>query len=187
MNFQKLQDEPSPAWEEYPPAGTTLGSLCGPDRTEFRLWAPTASRVLLRLYPDGSREAPFRTVPMERGAGGVWAWDNPASLHGVYYDYRVTVDGVSRDTADPYARACGRNGLRSMVVDLRRTDPEGWGEDAPPPRQAEDILYELHVKDFSWAESGGFPPDVRGKYPAFTRTGTTLWGGKVNTPPAWTT
>ncbi len=63
---------------------------------------------------------------MECGAGGVWAWADSASLHGVYYDYRVTVNDVSRDSADPYGRACGRNGLRSMAVDLSQTNPKGW-------------------------------------------------------------
>lgn len=176
MNFQKLQAEPSPTWEEYPPAGTALGAFCDPGETTFRLWAPTADRVTLRLYRDGSRGEPYSTLPLERGRRGLWTRVCPGDLDGVYYDYAVTVDGVSRDTTDPCARACGRNGLRSMAVNLRRTDPEGWGEDAPPPRPPEDIIYELHVRDFSWAESGGFFTDFRGKYLAFTHTGTTLYG-----------
>ncbi|MCD8368487.1 MAG: type I pullulanase [Clostridiales bacterium] len=176
MNFQKQYDKPCKAWEDVPPAGTALGAFCDPDRTEFRLWAPTASRVQLRLYRDGSLGKPFCTLPLERGRWGLWTQVCQGDLDGVYYDYRVTVDGVSRGTGDPYARACGKNGLRSMAVNLPRTNPPGWAEDAPPPQPAEDILYELHVKDFSWAESGGFPPEVRGKYLAFTRTGTTLRG-----------
>ncbi len=35
-----------------------------------------------------------------------------------YYDFLVTAGGKTRSTADPYARACGVNGERSMVVDL---------------------------------------------------------------------
>ena len=44
----------------------------------------------------------------------------------------VTVDGTARTTADPYAKACGVNGWRSMVIDLPATDPEGWQKDKAP-------------------------------------------------------
>lgn len=84
-------------------------------------------------------------------------------LDGVYYDYLVTAAGNTRRTADPYARACGLNGQRSMVVDLAATDPEGWQEDKAPARQPEDIIYEVHVREFSWAESGRFPGALAGQ------------------------
>ena len=37
-----------------------------------------------------------------------------------------------------------------MVIDLRRTDPPGWEADAPPAERPETVIYEIHVKDFSW-------------------------------------
>ncbi len=83
------------------------------------------------------------------------------NLHGTYYDYDVTSGGETRRTADPYAKACGTNGRRSMAVELERTDPEGWKADRAPERQREDIIYELHVKEFSWDESAGFPEELR--------------------------
>ena len=67
-----------------------------------------------------------------------------------------------------------------MAVDLSRTDPEGWESDRAPERQEEQIIYELHVKEFSWDASGGFPEAYRGKYKAFTCGDTTLYGDGVH-------
>ncbi|MBR4081568.1 MAG: type I pullulanase [Clostridia bacterium] len=153
-----------------------LGAFAEGGWTRFLLWAPTAESVTLRLYEDGSDGRPYASTMMTPLAQGVWFHEAEEDLHGVYYDYLVTVDGVTRRTADPYARACGLNGARSMVVDLRRTDPDGWAEDKAPVRQAEDVIYELHVKDFSWDPASGVPADKRGKFAALTLRGTTLNG-----------
>ena len=86
----------------------------------------------------------------------------------------ITRDGEKVLTADPYAKACGVNGLRSMAVNFKKTDPEGWEKDQSPEEGEERIVYELHVKEFSWDKSGGFPEEYRGKYKAFTCKHTTL-------------
>ena len=51
-----------------------------------------------------------------------------------------------------------------------------WESDKAPEKEAEQIIYELHVKEFSWDASGGFPVEVRGKYPAFCCKDTSLYG-----------
>ncbi len=151
-----------------------LGAFCTREGTLFHLWAPTAERVELRLYGEGNGTPVWRTHPMAAKAQGLWAYEAPENLDGVYYDYAVCVDGKTYETPDPYGTACGVNGLRSMALDLSRTDPENWEEDRAPERQAEQIIYELHIKDFSWDLSGGFDAKDRGKYTAFTKNGTTL-------------
>ncbi len=155
--------------------GDDLGARLTENGTVFKLWAPTAEGVVLRLYPSGHTGEAVRTVSMQREEKGVWSWQTDENLDGVYYDYEVTVGRDSHCTADPYARACGMNGWRSMVVDLPKTNPKDWEHDRAPERQAEDIIYEVHVREFSWAESGGFPEKVRGKYKAFCETDTTLF------------
>ena len=157
-----------------------LGSFCSPRGTVFRLWAPTASEVALHLYDNGTFGGLLETVLLPRGEKGVWTYETLRNLDGVYYDFDVTVDGIRRRTADPYARACGLNGNRSMVLDLRRTDPKGWSEDKAPARQPEDIIYEIHVKDFSWDPAGGADSRSRGKYLALCRADTTLNGDGVH-------
>ena len=57
-------------------------------------------------------------------------------------------------------------------MDLRRTDPEGFREDKAPAAEKEQIIYELHIKDFSYDQESGIPEIYRGKYKAFTVQGT---------------
>ena len=153
--------------ELYRYDGGDLGCLCTGERAVFKLWSPEAQRVELSLYRDDVSGA-YKVLPLARGDRGVWSAAVEGDLHGVYYDYAVWTDGVRRSTADPYAVACGRNGVRSMAADLSRTDPEGWAEDRAPAAQPEQIIYELHVKDFSFDPDSGVPAPYRGKFKAFS-------------------
>lgn len=152
---------------EYQYDGKDLGAACAAGRTIFKIWSPEAERVELSLYRDDVSPA-YETHSLSRGGRGVWSLAVGENLHGVYYDYQVWIHGVSARTADPYAIACGRNGIRSMVAELSRTDPEGWADDCPPPPQPEQIIYELHIKDFSYDPDSGVLPEYRGKYKAFS-------------------
>ena len=69
---------------------------------------------------------------MKKEEKGVWSWESKEELHGVYYDYLITRDGEEVRSADPYAKACGVNGLRSMAVNLKKTNPKGWEKDQTP-------------------------------------------------------
>lgn len=164
----------SPEFETQFHSELPLGAFPSRSGTLFRLWAPTAEQVTVRLYPAGDGGGAEETHGLVWEGGGTWTWETERDLDGVYYDYEVTVDGVCRETADPCARACGLNGERSMVIDLRRTDPPGWGKDAPPPEQPETVIYEIHVKDFSWDPASGVPASWRGKFKALTLEHTTL-------------
>lgn len=157
-----------------------LGSFCGETQTVFRLWAPTAQAVELRLYAQGCGGEAQETIGLTAVGRGLWVYETQRCLDGVYYDYDVTVDAVTRRTADPYAKACGLNGARSMVIDLRRTDPMGWQGDRAPAATPEQVICEVHVKDFSWDSAGGFAPEDRGRYCALCRTGTTLNGDGIH-------
>ena len=141
--------------------------------TTFKVWAPTASAVSLNLYKSGDVTAKnwISTQAMNQEGRGVWSVSVKENLDGTYYTYSVTVDGQTKETADIYAKACGVNGQRSMVIDLSKTNPPKWDMDHPVAdcKQA-GCIYELHVKDFSYAESSGVSEANRGKYRAFTET-----------------
>lgn len=83
----------------------------------------------------------------------------------------VFADGNVTEAVDPYATAVSANGLRTAIVDLRRTHPEHWEKDVAPPLQhpADAVIYELHVRDFSSHESSGMY--YKGKFKAFTEFG----------------
>ena len=159
-----------PLGPDYTPGGTCL-----------RLWAPTAEAVTVTLYHKGDGGAVLGTEPLVRGAHGVWSVWLPGEQHGRYYTFAVTVDGVTRETGDPYARAAGVNGVRSMIVDLARTAPSGWERDVRPTiPPAQRAVWEVSVRDFSQDAASGVRPAWRGKYMAFTQRGTTLHGDGIH-------
>lgn len=159
-----------------------LGATVCNDGAQFALWAPTASHVTLRLFAHGTDAEPgsgmLGEYPMHYESDGAWVQDVPSAVHGVYYDYLIEfADGSVTRSADPWARAAGANGRRSMVVDLSRTDPDGWDADRRPTTPiSSDVIWETHIGDFSNAQSSGVPAEHRGKYLAFTDSGTTLNG-----------
>jgi pullulanase len=150
-----------------------LGALYTKEQTTFRLWAPTAASASLNLYPTGDGSDATETFAMTQAGNGVWEAEKTGDLNGVYYTYTVNVNGQENEAVDPYAKAAGVNGRRGMVIDLSATNPEGWDADARPPLENSNdaVIYELHVRDFSTADSSGMVN--KGKYLAFTETGTT--------------
>ena len=153
-------------------------SLAG---TRLRLWAPTAQAVTVRLYRRDDGGSSIGPLPLQRNGQGVWSIWLPGDQHGRYYTFDVTVDGVTRQTGDPYARAAGVNGTRIMIVELSRTAPSGWQRDTrpviPPCRRT---VWEVSVRDFSQDPASGVRPAWRGKFLAFTQQGTTLRGEGVH-------
>ena len=65
---------------------------------------------------------------MKKEEKGVWSWESKEELHGVYYDYLITRNGEEVRSADPYAKACGVNGLRSMAVNLKKDQSKKDGK-----------------------------------------------------------
>ena len=161
--------------------GKDLGATYTAEKTTFKVWAPTASNVDLNLFATGSdkeegaEDLATHTMSYDE-ASGIWSMEIAQDLKNVYYTYSVTVDGKTKETGDIYAKATGVNGDRSMVVDLDSTDPDGWSDDNYILMQnATDAnVWEVHVKDFSYDASSGVSEDNRGKYLAFTESGTTL-------------
>ncbi|WP_342565146.1 type I pullulanase [Paenibacillus sp. FSL R7-0345] len=162
-------------------AGTDLGLTYTADYSQFKVWAPTAFTVSLVLYETAGTGASSQLmfgrdsgsiVPMQRGDGGIWQVKVSGDLKGKYYMYRTIFEnGTINEAADPYATAVSANGLRSAIVELRDTDPEGWEGDKSPqlPHPADAVIYELHVRDFSAHNSSEIVH--KGKFKAFTETG----------------
>ena len=69
----------------------------------------------------------------------------------LFYTYTVFSDGWERETIDIYARSAGCNGVRGLVFDPRKTDPEGWADSqrVKLAHYTDAVIYELHVRDFS--------------------------------------
>ena len=163
--------------EMYNYDGNDLGSYINGDSTTFKVWAPTASKVILNLYETGHEGESFKDIEMTLGEKGVWSHTEAGIGHGTYYTYTVTTAAGTEKATDPYGRAAGLNGNRSMVVDLALTDPTGWTDlDFDPTKggtvnfdnYSDAFIWEVHVRDFSnLIESSNY----KGKYLAFTETG----------------
>lgn len=153
---------------KYYYTGEDLGAFWRKDRTQFKVWAPTAEKVFLKIYAFGSREEALEKEKedfaenffMEPGEFGTWSVQVEGNLNGLYYTYLVTVDGKTCETGDPYARACGVNGERSMVVNLEQTNPKDWEKDRRPEGIFQKpVIYELHIQDFSYDFHSGVQKD----------------------------
>ena len=174
--------------DTYAYDGDDLGAVYTEKSTTFKVWSPKASAVSLSLYDSGNEKEdakPIRTVGMTlNDETGVWSATVSGDLAGKYYDYAVTHGKTAKRTADIYARACGVNGKRSMVVDLSKTNPKQWENDAhvlvANPNNAS--VWEMSVADFSSSPSSGVKEEYRGKFLAFTQDGTTVDGIQGNAP-----
>ena len=161
----------SPAFvDKYTYDGDDLGAYIHDGVTTFKVWAPTASQVVLNLFDAGDGGQAFACIHMEKVAQGVWTVGYPCG-HGTYYTYTVTTAAGVQEAVDPYARAVGVNGDRGMVIDLSLTDPEGFRDevfDLGMTSYRDAIIWEVHVRDFSNRIAASQYP---GKYLAFTETG----------------
>lgn len=173
----KLTFESQEFEEEYGYHKSDLGANYTANSTIFKVWAPTAKQVFLRLYKSGNPDNQdlISEEQMFLQEKGVWALSKLGNYEGVYYTYFLLHEDFEAETIDPYARACGVNGIRGMVVDLKKTNPEGFEFDRKfVPDSKKPIIYELHVKDFSFDHGATFSEEVRGKYLAFTEENVTL-------------
>lgn len=162
----------------YNALDTELGAYHEEQATTFRTWSPVSSRVELLLYDTPIAEEPIRVIEMSPGEQGVWEAMIAGDLHGVYYQYRFTSYGRARTVADIHGFAATPDSLRSMVVDLGRTDPPGFVDHAIPKiaSATDEVIYEVHVRDFSVADPD-VPAHHRGKFLGMTHdtaTGTSL-------------
>ena len=167
-DFDNLYSYPNP----------DLGCKYSPSQTIFNLWAPTASKVSVNIYNTGNYKTDIKPIDkyeMTDTSKGVWNLKVKKNLGEKYYTYLIEIDGVINETTDPYGIACGVNGKRNMIIDLKMTNPEGWNNDEHVfyPWN-ESFIYELHVGDFSNDPNCGVEEKYRGKYLAFTFKDTCL-------------
>lgn len=164
-------------------SGNDLGASYSKKATTFKVWSPNAASVRVNIFEHGSDNEGDAGSIMSRAMSldkttGVWSVTINGDLLNKYYTYSVTHGKTTKETADVYAKACGVNGQRSMVVDLSTTNPDGWENDKHVlvKNQTDASVWEISVADFSSSESSGVSEANRDKYLAFTEEGTTVNG-----------
>ncbi|GGN97171.1 type I pullulanase [Saccharibacillus kuerlensis] len=179
-----------PDFEAYPYGD--LGLTFSPQYCTFKVWVPGAEKVRVAIYEDAgeydehgrvTNHRGGRELLMEEDEYGVWSIVVPGDLEGYYYMYHITYKIGEHENSnyvvDPYARAGSANGQRDAIVNMKRTDPQGWENDIRPPlRHAVDsVIYELHVRDFSSSEDAKM--NHSGQYLAFTESGIRTKEGRT--------
>lgn len=166
--------------------GDDLGSVFTAAKTDFRVWAPTASAVSLVTYATASTPKEDAVVtPMTLDVKGTWIATLTGNKAGQVYNYRVTAGGNTEEAVDPYARSVTIDGNRGVVMDLAATNPTGWTSYTKPAfsgRLVDSVMYELHVRDASIDPSSGVSAANRGKFLGLTELGKTVKVGKVTSP-----
>ncbi len=156
--------------------GNDLGLTYTPKQSTFKIWSPTAVAARINFYKTDLGGVSDRTVQMEKAANGVWTITIPQNVKDQYYTFQVLINNSwSAEIIDPYAKACGTNGFRAQVVDLKETNPIGWDQDKSPNfsvknHQTDAVIYELHVRDASIHANSGIKN--KGKYSGLAELGT---------------
>lgn len=169
---QSRFDEQFVSYPTY--SGNDLELLVDNSGTHFRLWSPKAQEARVNLYDNGHTGSPYQTLSMKADhANGTWTASVPEKLYGKFYTFQIMADGKWKDeTPGVWAKAVGVNGKRAAIIDLAKTDPEGWATDKGPAVKnfSDVIVYEMHHRDMSMHPSSGIAN--KGKFLALTEEGT---------------
>ena len=187
----------NPRFEQYYTTDIKdLGCTYTPEATTFKVWAPTAALMYVKVYSNGTPKNlggsdSSRSYVMTYQPGGYWSCTiTGQDLKGKYYTYSVTNSGGTNETIDPYAKASGLNGVRGCIYDKtsEEANPTGllsewnalkgkWQNDPKYTiNSTQDLsIYEVHIRDLTMDESwnGTKKP---GTYDAFCESGTHLAG-----------
>ncbi|PLS02028.1 type I pullulanase [Neobacillus cucumis] len=138
--------------EKFYYTGDDLGVTFPTGQTSFKLWAPTATGVKLKLRPPANGYAEI--VKMKREDNGVWSVCLNRNLEFYQYSFLVLVNQEWREAVDPYVKAVTANGEQGVVVKLEKT--------SKPKRNlirlenpVDAIIYETHIRDFTIHKNSG--------------------------------
>lgn len=136
-----------------------------PEHTVFNLNAPSeCPLVQVHIYATPESTLPETNVRMHTAGIDRWTAKVEGNLLGKYY----TFDTGHGETPGVFAKAVAANGRRGAIVDLAKTNPEGWEGDRRPTiiSPSDLVIYELHHRDFSIHTSS--PSLYRGWFLALT-------------------
>lgn len=158
-------------------SGKKLGSFVQEGKTYFRLFAPSAEKVVAALFDKPEDKKGF-DYDMIKDEDGVWETEVDGELYGKFYGYKVSHkdDGSSGEVicVDPYSKAVATfntyaNPRRSVIIKENDFD---WEGDEWIKRDWRDlIIYEMHIRDMTAHHSAG--AENRGTYTALVEKGKT--------------
>jgi pullulanase len=132
--------------------GNDLGVNYSPGSSAFKLWAPTASKVKLKLFKGD--EQSLELINMKRMDNGVWNIEVERDLELYRYSFLVCINLEWREAADPYTVALTANGEYGVIIDPGKTHVSRV---SPPAfeRAVDAIIYETHIRDLTMHPHSG--------------------------------
>ena len=149
-----------------------LGFEYSPDKTIFRVFAPGRNNIKLRIY-DHDQSLKREEYQMTKNEDETFEYKIEKDLKGYFYTYLVENE---YEVSDPYSIATSLNSIRSAIIDLEDTNPEGFLNHKQPQesRRVDTIIYEVQIKDFTVDKSSG--SESRGTFKGFIEEGTSING-----------
>jgi pullulanase len=172
--------------EKYFDIDAELGTICNKDFTIFRLFAPRAKSVKIRIYqnPVRTENEQFEEQLLSEKKGGVWEIKINGDLHRKYYTYLLESVGQdcnpNLEVIDPYSKLVTRgDGInvirknkeqpfdqtlgRAMIIDFSRTS-KTMGLISNEKKVEQSIIWEVHVRDLTRDINSGVPDIIKGTY-----------------------
>ncbi|MCY7413147.1 MAG: glycogen debranching enzyme, partial [Salinibacterium sp.] len=146
---------------------------------ELRLWSASATSVSLCIFDRDDADWVATEVPMEKGAGDVWAVTSSMLKPGARYAVRVNGPAEAGHAfdpelllLDPYARGLVRSASGNWRGYVQEPDAFDWGK-TTKPRIGMDhsVVYEAHVKGISKLNPD-VPEELRGTYAGLAHEST---------------
>ncbi|WP_114572018.1 type I pullulanase [Exiguobacterium flavidum] len=157
--------------ERYTYTGTDLGVTFTETTIRLRLWAPTAERVIVRLFRT-LKARKVEEFEMRSSEQGTWVTEvDRIPYEGYFYTFQAMIGGAKVEAVDPYAKAVGTNGRRGALIDPSAINPDRWVMERPLFHSSQDaVIYELHVRDATSHPASGVK--ARGTFLGLTEAGT---------------
>lgn len=121
------------------------------DKSTFTVFAPGRDKLKLALY-DNYDDVRRKEHELNYIGDSVFSLTIKGDLNGKYYTYLVE----DMEVTDPYSFASSINSRKSAIIDLNKTNPQGFKDHIIPKNDWKSaILYEVHVGDYSGHKSSG--------------------------------
>ena len=138
--------------------------LYSPQQTKFAFWSNVAEQMEVRIYDDAVTET-CTTVALKKSANDCWTATVEGDLAGKFYTVRSFQNGEwAPEATGIFAKAVSVNGQRAAIIDLAKTNPEGWENDVRPAMTdpTDIVVYETHVRDYTVSPNSGI--EHKGKF-----------------------
>lgn len=189
LDFTKLYK--STLFEEKYTYNDELGAIYSKESTTFKVWSPVSSSIELRIYNSGTpskiTDSNGNLITLKNGddsytsykmnkdeSNGVFSYKIDGDLEGKYYTYVVSnYLYKDKEIVDPYSKSSGINGLRGMIVDFSKTNPEGWENIKINEYSPSNLtVYETHIADLTSSSTWNGATSNSKTYNGFYEAGT---------------